>query len=112
MIEPTPRGGAAASGQRATRLLAVLAADVVDYTRLTEAAELDTHARLRALRVGIIDPCVVSYRGQIIKNTGDGFLAPLTVQWTHFDVRLKSSAKFRYGTPLHLQISGYASASV
>jgi class 3 adenylate cyclase len=31
--------------------------------------------RLRALRVGIIDPCVVSYRGQIIKNTGDGFLA-------------------------------------
>jgi len=75
MIEPTPRGGAAASGQRATRLLAVLAADVVDYTRLTEAAELDTHARLRALRVGIIDPCVVSYRGQIIKNTGDGFLA-------------------------------------
>jgi adenylate cyclase len=52
-----------------------MAADVVDYTRLTEAAELETHVRLRALRVGIIDPCVVSYRGQIIKNTGDGFLA-------------------------------------
>ncbi|HEU4359415.1 MAG TPA: adenylate/guanylate cyclase domain-containing protein, partial [Xanthobacteraceae bacterium] len=52
-----------------------MAADVVDYTRLTEAAELETHVRLRALRVGLIDPCVVSYRGQIIKNTGDGFLA-------------------------------------
>jgi hypothetical protein len=38
MIEPTPGGESAASGQRATRLLAVLAADVVDYTRLTEAA--------------------------------------------------------------------------
>ena len=72
---PIPGAGSAASGQTPTRLLAVMAADVVDYTRLTEAAELETHVRLRALRVGIIDPCVVSYRGQIIKNTGDGFLA-------------------------------------
>lgn len=57
------------------RMMAVLAADVVDYSRLTEIAEIDTHVRLRALRVEIIDPCVVSYRGHIIKNTGDGFLA-------------------------------------
>jgi adenylate cyclase len=61
--------------QRGTRILAVMAADVVDYTRLTEVAELETHTRLRSLRVGTIDPCVVSYRGQVIKNTGDGFLA-------------------------------------
>jgi len=72
---PITGTGSATSGQPATRLLAVLAADVVDYTRLTEAAELETHVRLRALRVGIIDPYVVSYRGQVIKNTGDGFLA-------------------------------------
>lgn len=64
-----------APGPLAKRMLAVLAADVVDYTRLMEVAELDTHVRLRALRVGIIDPCIVSHRGQIIKNTGDGFLA-------------------------------------
>jgi adenylate cyclase len=57
------------------RMMAVLAADVVDYSRLTEIAEVDTHVRLRALRVETIDPCVVSYRGHIIKNTGDGFLA-------------------------------------
>src|SRR6476620_2341663 len=62
-------------GHAPTRMLAVMCADVVDYTRLTEAAELETHARLRALRVETIDPCIVSYRGQIIKNTGDGFLA-------------------------------------
>src|SRR5581483_1622930 len=55
--------------------LTILAADVVDYSRLTEAAEVNTHVRLRALRVGTIDPCVVSYRGRIIRNTGDGFLA-------------------------------------
>ena len=65
----------ATPSQRGTRILAVMAADVVDYTRLTEVAELETHTRLRSLRVGTIDPCVVSYRGQVIKNTGDGFLA-------------------------------------
>jgi adenylate cyclase len=55
--------------------LAILAADVVGYARLTEVAEDETHARLRSLRVQFIDPCVVSYRGRIVKNTGDGFLA-------------------------------------
>jgi len=74
-MERTSGAGSATSGETTTRLLAVMAADVVDYTRLTEAAELETHARLRALRVETIDPCVVSCRGRIIKNTGDGFLA-------------------------------------
>jgi adenylate cyclase len=63
------------STQVVRRMMAILAADVVDYSRLSEAGEVDTHLRLRALRVQTIDPCVVSYRGVIIKNTGDGFLA-------------------------------------
>jgi adenylate cyclase len=54
---------------------AVLAADVVGYTRLMEAAELETHQRYRTLRVEISDPTIVSHRGGIVKNTGDGFLA-------------------------------------
>src|SRR5689334_22492063 len=74
-MEGTAVGQAGTPGQTPTRMMAVMAADVVDYTRLTEVAELETHVRLRALRVGIIDPCIVSHRGQIIKNTGDGFLA-------------------------------------
>src|SRR3974390_2294925 len=74
-MEETAVNPPSTSGQTQTRILAIMIADVVDYTRLTEAAELETHVRLRALRVGTIDPCVVSYRGQIIKNTGDGFLA-------------------------------------
>src|SRR5262249_35046154 len=55
------------SSPLARRMLAVMAADVVDYTRLMETAELETHVRLRALRVGLIDPCIVSHRGQGIK---------------------------------------------
>lgn len=57
------------------RVLAILAADVVGYARLTELAEEATHVRLRALRFGVVNPCIVSFRGRIVKNTGDGFLA-------------------------------------
>jgi len=64
-----------ASPSLTRRELTILAADVVDYSRLTEAAEEATHTRLRAIRVEIIDPCVVSHRGRVIRNTGDGFIA-------------------------------------
>jgi len=59
----------------ARRDQAILAADVVGYVRLTEAAEEETHSRLRGLRVGMINPTIVNYRGRVVKNTGDGFLA-------------------------------------
>jgi adenylate cyclase len=75
IVEASVKALGAASPNPLRRTLAIMAADVVDYTRLIEAAEEETHIRLRALRVGTIDPCVVSYRGQVIKNTGDGFLA-------------------------------------
>ncbi|QIO98820.1 adenylate/guanylate cyclase domain-containing protein [Bradyrhizobium symbiodeficiens] len=40
-----------------------------------EADELQIHRRYRRLRVEVIDPCILSARGEIVKNTGDGFLA-------------------------------------
>jgi adenylate cyclase len=57
------------------RSRAVLAADVVGYTRLMEEDELHTHRRLRLLRVGFIDPAIIAHRGEIVKNTGDGYIA-------------------------------------
>jgi adenylate cyclase len=57
------------------RSRAVLVADVVGYSRLMEAAEFETHARMRALRVNVCDPSIVSHRGEVVKNTGDGFIA-------------------------------------
>lgn len=56
-------------------LTTILAADVVGYMRLSEAAEEETHQRLMSLRTSLIDPSVLEYRGRIVKNTGDGFLA-------------------------------------
>ncbi|MBR0740926.1 adenylate/guanylate cyclase domain-containing protein [Bradyrhizobium liaoningense] len=57
------------------RLAAILAADVVGYTRLMQAHEETTHARLMQLRSEVLDPGVTAQNGRIVKNTGDGFLA-------------------------------------
>jgi len=57
------------------RLAAILAADVVGYTRLMEAHEEDTHIRLMQLRSEVLLPGVTAQHGRIVKNTGDGFLA-------------------------------------
>ena len=56
------------------RLAAVVAADVVGYSRLMEADESGTLAQLKALRKELIDPKIAEYRGRIVKTTGDGIL--------------------------------------
>lgn len=50
-------------------------ADVAGYTRLMDLFESDTHTRLMALFDQIIDPAIAAAGGQIVKSTGDGFLA-------------------------------------
>jgi adenylate cyclase len=56
------------------RLAAVLAADMVGYSRLMEADERGTLARLRTHRIELIDPAIDKNSGRIIKTTGDGML--------------------------------------
>ena len=56
------------------RLTAILAADVVGFSRLTGADEDRTLARLRALRSDLIDPTISVHNGRVIKRTGDGVL--------------------------------------
>lgn len=56
------------------RLAAILAADIVGYSRLTGADEEGTIAGLRALRRELIDPSIAEHRGRIVKTTGDGIL--------------------------------------
>jgi adenylate cyclase len=56
------------------RLAAVLAADVVGYSRLMEVDEAGTLARLKTIRLELIDPAITKCKGRIIKTTGDGML--------------------------------------
>jgi adenylate cyclase len=54
------------------RLVAILAADVVGFSRLTGVDEDRTLARLRALRSDLIDPTIEVHNGRLVKRTGDG----------------------------------------
>jgi adenylate cyclase len=56
------------------RLAAVLAADVVGYSRLMGIDEVGTLATLKALRRELIDPTIAEHNGRIVKTTGDGLL--------------------------------------
>ena len=56
------------------KLAAILAADVVGYSRLASEDEDRILARLRALRSDLIDPTIAVHNGRVIKRTGDGAL--------------------------------------
>jgi TolB-like protein/class 3 adenylate cyclase len=56
------------------RLAAILAADVVGYSRLMGDDEAGTHARLSAHRKQFIEPLISEYHGRVVKLTGDGAL--------------------------------------
>jgi adenylate cyclase len=56
------------------RLAAILAADVVGYSRLMAADEEGTLARLNAHRREFLEPTIAEHRGRVVKRTGDGIL--------------------------------------
>jgi class 3 adenylate cyclase len=57
------------------RLAAILAADVVGYSRLMGKDEVGTLRALKLMRGDVLDPLIASSRGRIVKTTGDGVLA-------------------------------------
>ncbi len=57
------------------RLIAILAADVVAYSRLMGADEEGTLERLKGAHRQLFDPKIKEHRGRIVKTTGDGLLA-------------------------------------
>src|SRR5687767_3183875 len=54
------------------RLSAIMAADIVGYSRLMEADEATTLAAIRTLRSDLLDPLLLQYRGRLAKLMGDG----------------------------------------
>lgn len=54
------------------RLAAIMAADIVGYSRLMEADEAQTLAAIRTLRIEVIEPLVAEHRGRVVKLMGDG----------------------------------------
>ena len=57
------------------RMLAIIASDVVGYSRQMEIDEAGTIARVTSLRREIIEPLLAEHHGRLVKLMGDGALA-------------------------------------
>jgi adenylate cyclase len=58
-----------------SRLAAILAADIVEYTRHMAEDETGTHARVTAILRHVVEPHIARHEARLVKGTGDGFLA-------------------------------------
>jgi adenylate cyclase len=56
------------------RLIAVMLADVVNYSRMMSRSEDETHARFERHARELIEPTIHRYRGRIVRSMGDGVL--------------------------------------
>src|SRR5277367_2269068 len=84
------------------KIAAILAADVVGFSRMASADEDRTLARLRALRTDLIDPIVASQNGRVFKRTGDGALVEFrsVVEAVRCAIAIQSAmAERNAGTP-------------
>jgi len=90
------------------RLAAILAADVVGYSRLVGQDEAGTLRRLKELRRSCIDPIIKEHQGRIVKTTGDGILIefPSTVEAVRCAVEVQRGiAESKIDVPADHQIA-------
>ena len=56
------------------RIVAIMAADIVGYSRMMEADETGTLARQKAVQTEVIAPVLRAHNGRLFKTMGDGML--------------------------------------
>lgn len=71
------------------RLAAILAADVVGYSRLMGRNEVETLRQVKSLLQEVIRPLVSEHKGRVVKTTGDGVLAQFGSVFEAFECALK-----------------------
>src|ERR1700733_5784677 len=89
------------------KIAAILAADVVGFSRMASADEDRTLARLRALRADLIDPTIAGQNGHVFKRTGDGDLVEFrsVVEGGRSAARIhRAMVKPNVGIPTHSRI--------
>ncbi len=103
MIEASQKLGTALGGRNVVmvttraerRLAAIMAADIVGYSRLIEADEAATLAAIKALRAELIDPLLAEHKGRIVKLMGDGAL----VEFAPSSMRSPAPSRCRQASP-------------
>jgi class 3 adenylate cyclase len=73
--DPPPQRGEVPLAREQRKLAAILAADVIGYSRFMGRNESGTLARLRNNRTERLNPLLAKYGGRLVKLTGDGALA-------------------------------------
>ncbi len=97
------------------RLAAILAADVVGYSRLMEQDEAGTFERLRAHRKELFEPEIEKHHGRIFKLMGDGLLAEFAQRRRCGRVRValqRGGMRAQRGLSPRTGVSTCASASI
>jgi len=69
------RGGDPPRESTPRRLAAIVAGDIVGYSRLMQLDEEGTHNRVKRIERDLIEVSIASHHGRLVKTTGDGFIA-------------------------------------
>jgi adenylate cyclase len=78
------------------RLIAVVHADMVGYSRLIGLDDIETLERLRRLRSNVIDPAVSAHGGRIVQTAGDSLL----MVFNSIEGAVRCAVKVQQGVPL------------
>jgi class 3 adenylate cyclase/TolB-like protein/cytochrome c-type biogenesis protein CcmH/NrfG len=73
--DASPAAAAVETARHKRRLMAVMLADVADYSGMMSRSEDETHARVSRLARELIDPTIDRHGGRIVRSMGDGWLA-------------------------------------
>ena len=90
-----PESGATPSDRR--KLVAVVYADMVGYSRLIGLDDAGTLQRLRALRSNLIDPAIEEHGGRIVQTGGDSLL----IVFDSIDGAVRCAVKVQQQVPIH-----------
>jgi adenylate cyclase len=80
------------------RLAAIMAGDVVGYSRLMANDESSTYAELRSAFDDVIFPGLQRHGGRVFKNTGDGFLAAFPSVNEALDAAVDMQSRFEHSS--------------
>ena len=86
-----------ASGSDRRKLIAVVYADMVGYSRLIGLDDVGTLERLRRLRSNLIDPAVAEHGGRIVNTGGDSLL----IVFDSIDGAVRCAMKVQQQMPIH-----------
>src|ERR1700733_14988082 len=85
------------NSQDRRKLIAVVYADMVGYSRLIGLDDAGTLERLRTLRRNLLDPAIAEHRGRIVQTGGDSLL----IVFDSIDGAVRCAVQVQQQIPIH-----------